>query len=106
MAQGTIEAGAETVVTSGGERERLGQGGDAIPVKDSRLWDPSLAIAFSVLGDWGTLISEVGGVVATPWPDKESLCRMVWLIKKRQRPTGDEWGTDSIVELVGVLTCS
>lgn len=30
-----------------------------------------------------------------PWLDRESLWRMVWLIKKRQRPTGEEWGTES-----------
>lgn len=51
VAQGAIEAGAETVHTGWEERDRVGQGGEAIPVKDSRLWDPSLTTAFSVLGD-------------------------------------------------------
>lgn len=37
----------------------------------------------------------MGGGVAVPWPERESLWRMVWLIKKRQRPTGEEWGTES-----------
>lgn len=37
----------------------------------------------------------MGGGVDAPWLDMESLWRMVWLIKKRQRPTGDEWGTES-----------
>lgn len=45
IAQGAIEAGAETVDTGGEERDKVGQGGEAIPVKDSRLWDPSLATA-------------------------------------------------------------
>lgn len=40
-----MEAGAETVETGGEVAERDGQGGEAIPVKDSRLWDPSLSTA-------------------------------------------------------------
>lgn len=44
-----MEAGAETVETGGEVAERVGQGGEAIPVKDSILWDPSLS--FSLLGD-------------------------------------------------------
>lgn len=49
VAEGAMEAGAETVETGGEVAERVGQGGEAIPVKDSRLWDPSLSL--SVLGD-------------------------------------------------------
>lgn len=40
-AEGAMEAGAETVETGGEVAERVGQGGEATPVKDSRLWDPS-----------------------------------------------------------------
>lgn len=40
-----MEAGAETVEIGGEVAERVGQGGEAIPVKDSRLWDPSLSKA-------------------------------------------------------------
>lgn len=36
-----MEAGAETVETGGEEADRVGQGGEAIPAKDSDLWDPS-----------------------------------------------------------------
>lgn len=45
MAEGVMEAGAETVEIEGEVAERVGQGGGAIPVKDSRLWDPSLSTA-------------------------------------------------------------
>lgn len=48
-AEGAMEAGAEAVETGGEVAERVGQGGEANPVKDSTLWDPSLS--FSVLGD-------------------------------------------------------
>lgn len=51
VAQGAIEAGAEIVDTGGEERDMVGQGGEATPDKDSRLCGPSLATAFSVLGD-------------------------------------------------------
>lgn len=64
VVEGAMEAGAETVETGGEVAERVGQGGEAIPVKDSRLWDPSLS--FSVFGDWGILVSVVGGGVAAP----------------------------------------
>lgn len=40
-----MEAGAETVETGGEVAERVGQGGEAIPVKDSIRWDPSLSTA-------------------------------------------------------------
>lgn len=49
VAEGAMEAGAEAVEAGGEGAERVGQGGEAIPVKDSRLWDPSLS--FSILGD-------------------------------------------------------
>lgn len=39
---GDMEEGAETVETGGEAAERVGP---AIPVKDSRLWDPSLSAA-------------------------------------------------------------
>lgn len=44
-AEGAMEAGAETEETGGEVAERAGHGGEAIPVKDSRLWDPSLSTA-------------------------------------------------------------
>lgn len=40
-----MEAGAETIETGGEVAERGGRGGKAMPVKDSRLWDPSLSTA-------------------------------------------------------------
>lgn len=43
--EGAMEAGAETVETGGEVAERVGQGGEAIPVKDSRPWDPSPSIS-------------------------------------------------------------
>lgn len=45
MAAAAMEAGAETVETGGEVADRVGQGGEARPVKDSRLWDPSLSAA-------------------------------------------------------------
>lgn len=44
-AEGTMEAGAETEDTGGEVADRGGHGGEANPVKDSRLWDPSLSTA-------------------------------------------------------------
>lgn len=46
---GDIEAGAETVETGGEVADKVGQEGEAIPVKDSDLWNPSPSL--SVLGD-------------------------------------------------------
>lgn len=40
-----MEAGAEIVETGGEVAERVGWGEEAIPVKDSRVWDPSLSTA-------------------------------------------------------------
>ncbi|TNN82814.1 hypothetical protein EYF80_006771 [Liparis tanakae] len=45
MAEGTMEAGAETTETGREVAERGGWGGKAMPVKDSRLWAPSLSTA-------------------------------------------------------------
>ena len=45
MVEGAIEEVPETVETGGEVADRVGQGGEAIPVKDSRHWDPSLSIA-------------------------------------------------------------
>lgn len=44
-AEGTMEAGADTEETGGEVADRVGHGGEAIPLKDSRLWDPSLSTA-------------------------------------------------------------
>lgn len=41
MAGADIEAGADTVETGGEEADRTGQGGEAIPEKDSERCDPS-----------------------------------------------------------------
>lgn len=45
MALGAMEAEPETRETGGEVADSVGQGDEAIPVKDSRLWDPSLSIA-------------------------------------------------------------
>lgn len=45
MAEEAMEAGAETVEIEGEVAERVGQGGGAILVKDSRLWDASFSTA-------------------------------------------------------------
>lgn len=45
LGEGTMEVGAETEETGGEVADRVGHGGEAIPVKDSRLWDPSLSTA-------------------------------------------------------------
>lgn len=45
VAGADMEAGAETVETGGEEADRVGQGGEAIPVKESNLWRPSPSAA-------------------------------------------------------------
>lgn len=83
--------------------ERIGIGGEANVVKDSTPGDPSFSLSF--FGDWAIGASDDGDGVTAPWLERESLCRMVWLIKKRHRPTGEDWGTES-TELLGVLICN
>lgn len=47
-------------------------------------------IPFSVSVDLGILLSPVGGGVEAPWFGCESRWRIVWLMKKRHRPTGED----------------
>lgn len=44
-AEGAMETGADAVETGGEVTDRLWYGGEDIPEKDSRLWDPSLSTA-------------------------------------------------------------
>lgn len=104
VAGADMEAGADTVEAGGEEADSTGQGGEAIPEKDSERCDPSRSFSDSIV--CRDRLSPVGGGVEAPWFECESRCRIVWLMKNRQRPTGDDCGAESIVELAGVLTCS
>lgn len=45
VAEGGTEVRTETVEAGGEVADKVVQGGEAIPVKDSKLWDPSLSTA-------------------------------------------------------------
>ncbi len=47
-------------------------------------------LPFSVSLDLGTRVSPTGGGLEAPWLECESRWRMVWLMKNRQRPTGED----------------
>lgn len=48
------------------------------------------SLPFSISMDLGTRLSPIGGEVEAPWLECESRWRMVWLMKNRQRPTGED----------------